>query len=87
LETVRDGITVNAVCPGFTDTDLVARAVATIATASGRPAAEAREKLAGGNPANRLVRPEEVAEAVAFLCRNDASAMTGQAIAVACGEV
>jgi NAD(P)-dependent dehydrogenase (short-subunit alcohol dehydrogenase family) len=87
LETVKDGITVNAVCPGFTDTDMVARAAATIATASRRPAAEARKELAGGNPANRLVRPEEVAEAVAFLCRNDASAMTGQAIAVACGEV
>ena len=87
LETVRDGITVNAVCPGFTDTDMVTRAVATIAAAGKRSQHEAREKLAAGNPAGRLVRPEEVAEAVAFLCRADASAMTGQAIAVACGEV
>jgi NAD(P)-dependent dehydrogenase (short-subunit alcohol dehydrogenase family) len=87
LETVKDGITVNAICPGFTDTDLVARAVATIAAAGGRTPEEARQTLASGNPAGRLVRPEEVAEAVAFLCRRDASAMTGQAIAVACGEV
>jgi len=87
LETVRDGITVNAVCPGFTDTDMVARATATIAAAGGRTADEARELLASGNPAGRLVRPEEVAAAVAFLCRPDAGAMTGQAIAVACGEV
>ncbi len=87
LETVKDGITVNAVCPGFTDTDMVARSVATIAASSGRPPEEARELLARGNPAGRLVRPEEVAEAVAFLCRLDAGAMTGQAIAVACGEV
>ncbi|HME20808.1 MAG TPA: SDR family NAD(P)-dependent oxidoreductase [Acetobacteraceae bacterium] len=87
LETVRDGITVNAVCPGFTDTDMVARAAATIAAAGGRSPDEARGLLASGNPAGRLVRPEEVAAAVAFLCRPDASAMTGQAIAVACGEV
>jgi NAD(P)-dependent dehydrogenase (short-subunit alcohol dehydrogenase family) len=87
LETVKDGITVNAVCPGFTDTDMVARSAATIAAAGGGSPQEAREKLASGNPAGRLVRPDEVAEAVAFLCRRDASAMTGQAIAVACGEV
>jgi len=87
LETVKDGITVNAICPGFADTDMVTRAVATIAAAGGRSPQEAREKLASGNPAGRLVRPEEVAEAVAFLCRREASAITGQAIAVACGEV
>ncbi|MGA3403919.1 MAG: SDR family NAD(P)-dependent oxidoreductase, partial [Acetobacteraceae bacterium] len=87
LETVKDGITVNAVCPGFTDTDMVTRAAATIAAAGDRSPQEARDKLAAGNPAGRLVRPEEVADAVAFLCRPDASAMTGQAIAVACGEV
>jgi len=87
LETVRDGITVNAVCPGFTDTDMVTRAVATIVAAGGRSEEAARDKLASGNPAGRLVRPEEVAEAVAFLCQPDASAMTGQAIAVACGEI
>lgn len=86
LETVQDGITVNAVCPGFTDTDMVTRAVATIVAAGARSPEEARDKLASGNPAGRLVRPEEVAEAVAFLCRPDASAMTGQAIVVACGE-
>jgi NAD(P)-dependent dehydrogenase (short-subunit alcohol dehydrogenase family) len=87
LETVKDGITVNAVCPGFTDTDMVARSVATIAAAGGRSPEQARAALAAGNPAGRLVRPEEVAAAVAFLCRPDAGAMTGQAIAVACGEV
>ena len=86
-ETVKEGITVNAVCPGFTDTDMVARSAATIAAAGGRSLEEARGLLASGNPAGRLIEPEEVAAAVAFLCRPDASAMTGQAIAVACGEV
>jgi len=87
LETAKTGVTVNAVCPGFTDTDMVTRAVATIAAAGKRSQQEARDKLVEGNPAGRLVRPEEVADVVAFLCRTDASAMTGQAIAVACGEV
>jgi NAD(P)-dependent dehydrogenase (short-subunit alcohol dehydrogenase family) len=87
LEAVRDGITVNAVCPGFTDTDLVARAVANITTTSGRSLQDARAALASNNPANRLIEPEEVAATVGFLCQRAASAMTGQAIAVACGEV
>jgi 3-hydroxybutyrate dehydrogenase len=87
LESMKDGITVNAVCPGFTATDMLVRAAATIAAAGGGSLEEARRKLASGNPAGRLVRPEEVAEAAAFLCRRDAGAMTGQAIAVACGEI
>jgi NAD(P)-dependent dehydrogenase (short-subunit alcohol dehydrogenase family) len=87
LETMQDGVTVNAICPGFTDTDMVARAVTSIAAATGRSVENARAALASSNPAGRLVLPEEVAEAVAFLCRRGASAMTGQAIGVACGEV
>ena len=87
LETVKDGITVNAVCPGFTDTELVASATETIAASTGRTREQARAALASSNPAGRLVRPEEVADTVAFLCRPSASAMTGQAIPVAFGEV
>jgi NAD(P)-dependent dehydrogenase (short-subunit alcohol dehydrogenase family) len=87
LETVNDGITINAVCPGFTDTDLVARAAATIAESSGRSVESARQELAASNPAGRLVRPEEVAEAVSFLCQPAATAITGQAMVVACGEM
>jgi NAD(P)-dependent dehydrogenase (short-subunit alcohol dehydrogenase family) len=87
VELAKSGVTVNAVCPGFTDTDLVARAVATIAAKTGRSEDAARQELARGNPMGRLVTPDEVAAVVVFLCLPAASAMTGQAIAVAGGEV
>lgn len=87
IEFAQSGVTVNAVCPGFTDTDLVRRASETIARHTGRSENEARTALERYNPQRRLVRPEEVAEAVAFLSRDAASAVTGQAIVVAGGEV
>ncbi len=87
LEVAGKGVTVNAVCPGYTETDIVRDAVANIATKTGRSLDAAREQLASGNPQGRLVQPEEVADAVAWLCRPQASAMNGQAIAVAGGEV
>jgi NAD(P)-dependent dehydrogenase (short-subunit alcohol dehydrogenase family) len=87
LELASKGITVNAVCPGYTETDIVQQAVANIARKTGRSAPEARAELAAANPQGRLVRPEEVAHAVAMLCLPDAAAMNGQAIAVAGGEV
>jgi NAD(P)-dependent dehydrogenase (short-subunit alcohol dehydrogenase family) len=87
LELASKGITVNAVCPGYTETDIVQEAVANIARKTGRSEAEARAGLAAANPQGRLVRPEEVAHAVAMLCLPEAAALNGQAIAVAGGEV
>lgn len=87
IEYAQSGVTVNAVCPGFTDTDLVQRSAATIARQTGRTEQQAKAALARYNPQGRLVAPEEVAEAVAFLCRDASSAVTGQAIVVAGGEV
>jgi NAD(P)-dependent dehydrogenase (short-subunit alcohol dehydrogenase family) len=87
LETVQTGVTVNAVCPGFTDTEMVTRGVALVQARTGRTAEDIRDSFARTNPLARLIRPEEVAEAVAFLCAECAGAMTGQAIAVAGGEV
>jgi NAD(P)-dependent dehydrogenase (short-subunit alcohol dehydrogenase family) len=87
IETAKRGITVNAVCPGFTDTDLVARSVETIVAKTGRSAETARAELAKTNPMGRLVTPEEVASAVAYLALPSASAITGQAIVIAGGEV
>lgn len=87
IELAKSGITINAICPGFTDTDLVARAVATIAVKTGRSEEAARQDLARNNPMGRLITPDEVAAAAVFLCLPAASAMTGQAIAVAGGEI
>jgi NAD(P)-dependent dehydrogenase (short-subunit alcohol dehydrogenase family) len=86
-EVATSGVTVNAVCPGFTDTDLVAQSVARIVDTTGRTAEQATAALVANNPQGRLVTPEEVADAVRWLCSTGASAITGQAIAVAGGEV
>jgi NAD(P)-dependent dehydrogenase (short-subunit alcohol dehydrogenase family) len=87
LELATKGVTVNAVCPGYTETDIVLDAVANIVRKTGRSESQARAELAAANPQGRLVRPEEVAHAVAMLCMPDASALNGQAIAVAGGEL
>lgn len=87
VELAAQGVTVNAVCPGYTETPLVARSVATIVEKTGRSEADARAALTATNPQGRLVRPEEVAAAVRWLVGPDAEAVTGQAIAIAGGEV
>ncbi len=87
LETARTGVTVNAVCPGYTDTDLVRQSLDRIADKTGRPREEALTAMIKDNPLGRLIRPEEVAAAVLALCGPDASAMTGETLAVAGGEV
>lgn len=86
-ELAATGITVNAVCPGFTDTPLLDGAVETITSKTGRTADEARAGLARANPQGRLVTPEEVADTVLWLAGEGASSITGQAIVVAGGEV
>jgi NAD(P)-dependent dehydrogenase (short-subunit alcohol dehydrogenase family) len=85
-EVATKGVTVNAVCPGFTDTDIVTDSVARIVAKTGRSEAEARAELARHNPQRRLITPDEVAQAVLMLCSPDAGAINGQAIAVDGGE-
>lgn len=87
LEVATSGITVNAVCPGYTETDMASDAIAKIAERTKRTRDEARAELEAHNPQHRLVRPEEVANAVAWLCLPGSEAITGQTIAVAGGEV
>jgi len=87
LETAKSGVTVNAVCPGFTETDLLEGSVDNIMRKTGRSREQAVAELAKHNPQGRLVRPSEVADAVLWLCGEGAGAITGQAIAVAGGEV
>jgi NAD(P)-dependent dehydrogenase (short-subunit alcohol dehydrogenase family) len=87
LELAGTRVTVNAVCPGFTDTDLLAGSIDNIMKKTGRSHEQAVTELSRHNPQGRLVTPAEVADTVLWLCGEGAGAITGQAIAVAGGEV
>lgn len=87
LELARKGVTVNAVCPGFTDTPIIARSVAEIVAKTGRSAEQALAEFTKTNPQGRLVQPAEVADTVLWLASPGAGAINGQAIAIAGGEV
>jgi NAD(P)-dependent dehydrogenase (short-subunit alcohol dehydrogenase family) len=87
LELAKSGVTVNAVCPGFTDTPLLQGAIDTITAKTGRGENDARAALTRANPQGRLVTPAEVADTVLWLVSPGASSINGQAIAIAGGEV
>lgn len=86
-ELAKTPVTVNAVCPGYTDTDIVGGALDNISAKTGRSREAALAELVAHNPQGRLVRPQEVAETVAWLCLPGSSAITGQSIVVAGGEL
>jgi NAD(P)-dependent dehydrogenase (short-subunit alcohol dehydrogenase family) len=86
IETAKAGITVNAICPGFAETPMLERAVDHIVAASRRREPETRSALEANNPQGRFIKPEEVADAVMWLCAGDSAAITGQAISVSGGE-
>ena len=87
LELARTSVTVNAVCPGYTDTEIVAEAIGNIVAKTGRTAEQALRELTAHNPQGRLVRPDEVAETVGWLCLPSSASITGQSIVVAGGEL
>ncbi|MBM3648679.1 MAG: SDR family oxidoreductase [Alphaproteobacteria bacterium] len=85
-ETAKSGVTVNAVCPGFVETDMLDESVRRIATTTGRSVEDARWSLASTNPQGRFVQPSEVAAAVLWLCSAEAGSITGQALSISGGE-
>jgi NAD(P)-dependent dehydrogenase (short-subunit alcohol dehydrogenase family) len=85
-ENAKTGVTVNAVCPGFVETDMLEESVQRIVERTGRSIEEARASLASANPQARFVQPEEVAAAVLWLCSESAGSITGQAISISGGE-
>ena len=87
LELATKSITVNAVCPGYTDTDIVQDAIANIVRKTGRTEADALESLVATNPQRRLITPDEVAHTVLWLCAPGTESITGQSIVLAGGEV
>jgi NAD(P)-dependent dehydrogenase (short-subunit alcohol dehydrogenase family) len=87
VETAKTGVTVNAVCPGYTDTDLVRESVAAVTAKTGRSSDEVIAQYVKDVPMARLIRPQEVAAAVVYLCSADAGAVTGTAMTIAGGEI
>jgi NAD(P)-dependent dehydrogenase (short-subunit alcohol dehydrogenase family) len=86
LETAKEGITVNAICPSYTETPMLEQAVARIVATTKRSEAEARAALAAKNPQGRFITPQEVADTVLWLCTEGAASITGQAISLSGGE-
>ena len=87
LETAKTGVTVNALCPGYTDTNLVDDSLDKIAKTTGRSREEALAALLKDSPLGRLITPQEVAAAALFLCLPLAAAITGTALPIAGGEI
>lgn len=85
-ETAKSGVTVNAVCPGFVETDMLEESIQRIVEKTGRSAEQARASLASTNPQGRFIQPREIAEAVLWLCGDAAQSITGQAISISGGE-
>ncbi|HUG52886.1 MAG TPA: SDR family NAD(P)-dependent oxidoreductase [Vicinamibacteria bacterium] len=87
LEVATQGVTVNAVCPGYVDTPMLDQGVARIVEKTGLSAEEARRRLADMSPQKRLYTAEEVSALVLFLCGDAAAGINGQALSVDGGTV
>jgi 3-hydroxybutyrate dehydrogenase len=86
LEVARKGITVNAICPGYIDTEMTDRTVANIMDKTGKSRADALATLTATSPQNRLIAPSEVTAAALWLCGPGSDGLNGQAIAITGGE-
>ena len=85
LELAKTGVTVNSVCPGFTETPLLERSVRTLVRQGSMNAEEARAALASDNPMGRFIEPAEAARAVLWLCGPGSGSVSGQSISVSGG--
>ncbi|EPC01864.1 hypothetical protein L861_19630 [Litchfieldella anticariensis FP35 = DSM 16096] len=86
-ETAARGITVNALCPGFTETPLLEASIDTIVDKTGRTTEQVREHFTRTNPSGRLVQPADVTATALWLCGPGSDAITGQAISISGGEI
>ena len=87
VEVADRGITVNAICPGYVETDMMGQAIDNVMARTGRTREEARAYFASQNPQQRVVQPGEVAEAVLWLCGDGAAGVNGAAIPISGGDV
>ncbi|MEH6402902.1 MAG: SDR family NAD(P)-dependent oxidoreductase [Sneathiella sp.] len=87
IELAKTGITVNAICPGFTETPMLEQSIAKIMGETGMSDEDARSALNRGNPMGRFIQPDEISETVLWLCKNASSSVTGQAISLSGGEI
>ncbi len=87
LELSKTNVTVNAICPGFTNTSIVEEAIKNITTKTGLTEEQALQQLTAHSPQKRLIEPEEVAESVLWLCQRESRSITGQSIVIAGGEL
>ncbi|MDE3108884.1 MAG: SDR family oxidoreductase [Acidobacteriota bacterium] len=87
IETARTGVTVNAICPSYVDTEMTSGTIGNIVQKTGRSEEQALASLVAPNPQGRLIQPVEIAEAVVWLCGHNAASVTGQSIVIAGGEL
>lgn len=87
IETARTGVTVNALCPGYANTDLLEKTIKNIMDKTGMPREKAEDSLKANNPQRRFIEPYEIANTVAWLCLPGSESVTGQSIAIAGGEI
>ena len=87
LEVAKTQTTVNAICPGFTETPMLGRSIEKIISSTGMSVEDARKALVGNNPQGRFIQPEEIAANVLWLCQPAAASINGQALAVSGGEI
>ncbi|MBA3459919.1 MAG: SDR family NAD(P)-dependent oxidoreductase [Deltaproteobacteria bacterium] len=87
IDLARTGVTINALCPGWVDTQMVEEAVTRIANKTGRTAEEARTSLAAMSPQKRMIEPNEVAHAALMLCAHAARGIHGQTIVIDGGAI